>query len=165
MGCHALLQGIFPTQGSNPRLLCLLHWQVGSVPIVPPGKPRAFLSELKNPGIVVFNQDAFEHPPGGPWKALTPPSRTLSFSAPPILFSALQSRVSGGHCKHLLTVSAPSPSGSCAHSPLSGTKSRPSATKEVTGAAHLHPPLPAEIPRVLPALQLHVWTSTGTSHR
>ena len=23
--CHALLQGIFPTQGSNPRILCLLH--------------------------------------------------------------------------------------------------------------------------------------------
>ena len=26
MGCHALLQEIFPTQGSNPGLLCLLHW-------------------------------------------------------------------------------------------------------------------------------------------
>ena len=25
MGCHFLLQGIFPTQGSNLRLLCLLH--------------------------------------------------------------------------------------------------------------------------------------------
>ena len=25
MGCHFLLQGIFPTQGSNPRLLNLLH--------------------------------------------------------------------------------------------------------------------------------------------
>ena len=25
MGCHALLQGIFPTWGSNPHLLCLLH--------------------------------------------------------------------------------------------------------------------------------------------
>ena len=25
MGCHALLQGIFPTQGLNPHLLCLLH--------------------------------------------------------------------------------------------------------------------------------------------
>ena len=25
VGCHFLLQGIFPTQGSNPRLL---HWQV-----------------------------------------------------------------------------------------------------------------------------------------
>ena len=23
--CHAVLQGIFPTQGSNPSLLCLLH--------------------------------------------------------------------------------------------------------------------------------------------
>ena len=30
MGYHALLQGIFPTQGSNSHLLCLLHWQVGS---------------------------------------------------------------------------------------------------------------------------------------
>ena len=25
VGCHTLLQGIFPTQGSNPCLLCLLH--------------------------------------------------------------------------------------------------------------------------------------------
>ena len=32
------LQGIFPTQGSNPCLLCLLHWQVGSLPPVPCGK-------------------------------------------------------------------------------------------------------------------------------
>ena len=27
VGCHALFQGIFLTQGSNPRLLCLLSWQ------------------------------------------------------------------------------------------------------------------------------------------
>ena len=27
VGCHLLLQGIFPTQGSNPRLLCLPCWQ------------------------------------------------------------------------------------------------------------------------------------------
>ena len=40
VGCHLLLQGIFPTQGSNPRLLCLLHWQEGSLPLVPPGKPQ-----------------------------------------------------------------------------------------------------------------------------
>ena len=25
VGSHSLLQGIFPTQGSNPHLLCLLH--------------------------------------------------------------------------------------------------------------------------------------------
>ena len=30
MACHALLQWIFPTQGSNPCLLHLLHWQVDS---------------------------------------------------------------------------------------------------------------------------------------
>ena len=29
VGCHALLQGIFPIQGLKPCLLCLLHWQVG----------------------------------------------------------------------------------------------------------------------------------------
>ena len=29
MDCHALFQGIFPTQGSNLCLLPLLHWQVG----------------------------------------------------------------------------------------------------------------------------------------
>ena len=32
MDCHALLQGIFRTQGSNLHLLCLLHWLVGSFP-------------------------------------------------------------------------------------------------------------------------------------
>ena len=42
MGCHALLQGIFPTQGLNPSLLHLLHWQVGSLPLAPPGKPTCW---------------------------------------------------------------------------------------------------------------------------
>ena len=36
VGCHALLQGIFPTQGLN---LGLLHWQADSLPLAPPGKP------------------------------------------------------------------------------------------------------------------------------
>ena len=27
VGCHAFLWGIFPTQGLNPCLLCLLHWR------------------------------------------------------------------------------------------------------------------------------------------
>ena len=39
VGCHALLQGSFPTQGWNPRLLALLHWQAGSLPLAPPRKP------------------------------------------------------------------------------------------------------------------------------
>ena len=40
VGGHALLQGIFPTQGSKPCLLCLLHWQVSSLPLAPTGKPQ-----------------------------------------------------------------------------------------------------------------------------
>ena len=36
MGCHLLLQGIFLTQRLNQCLLCLLHWQAGSLPLVPP---------------------------------------------------------------------------------------------------------------------------------
>ena len=32
VGCHALLQGIFLTQGSNPRPLHLLHWRAGPSP-------------------------------------------------------------------------------------------------------------------------------------
>ena len=32
-GCHFLLQGIFPTQGSNLLLLSLLHWQANSLPL------------------------------------------------------------------------------------------------------------------------------------
>ena len=36
MGCHALLQGLFPTQRSNPGLL---HWGADSLLSEPPGKP------------------------------------------------------------------------------------------------------------------------------
>ena len=39
VGCHALLQRIFPTQGLKQHLLCLLHWQEGSLPLAPPGEP------------------------------------------------------------------------------------------------------------------------------
>ena len=38
VGCHALLQGISLTQGSNPHLFCHLCW-VDSWPLVLPGKP------------------------------------------------------------------------------------------------------------------------------
>ena len=38
-GLHFLLKGIFLIQESNLRLLHLLHWQVGSSPLAPPGKP------------------------------------------------------------------------------------------------------------------------------
>ena len=42
VGCRFLLQGIFPTQGSNPgslSLQSLLYWQADPLPLAPPGKP------------------------------------------------------------------------------------------------------------------------------
>ena len=39
MGCHFLLQGIFPSQRSNPCLWCLLHWEAGSLPLSYLGRP------------------------------------------------------------------------------------------------------------------------------
>ena len=38
--------GSFLTQGSNPCVLHLLHWQTGSLPLAPPGKPTS-LTENK----------------------------------------------------------------------------------------------------------------------
>ena len=40
VGCHFLLQGTFPNQGLNPSLL---HGQVGSLPLAPPGNPTITL--------------------------------------------------------------------------------------------------------------------------
>ena len=51
VGGHALLQGIFVSQGWNPRLFCLLHWQADSLPLAPPVNP--ILLDVKS-----------EHPPG-----------------------------------------------------------------------------------------------------
>ena len=51
-GCHVLLQGIFPTQGSNLYLFRLVHWQVDSWPLchlgssIPGMKMLYFLLEL-----------------------------------------------------------------------------------------------------------------------
>ena len=38
-GLPFLFQGIFPTQGSNLCLLCLLHWQMVSLPLSQLGSP------------------------------------------------------------------------------------------------------------------------------
>ena len=53
VGCHFLLQGIFPTQRSNLSLLHLLHWQVDSLPLVP-GKPTLY-SYVHIVGVGYFN--------------------------------------------------------------------------------------------------------------
>ena len=52
-GCHFLLQGIFPTQGSNLCLLHLLHWQVDSLSLPHLG------SHLS---LFIFNSEDCGHP-------------------------------------------------------------------------------------------------------
>ena len=39
VGCHSLLQGIIPIQGSSSSFSHFLQWQAGSLPLGPPGKP------------------------------------------------------------------------------------------------------------------------------
>ena len=48
VGCHALFQGIFLTQGPNLRLLCLLA--AGSLPLAPSGKPDCCGAIIKYSG-------------------------------------------------------------------------------------------------------------------
>ena len=52
VGCHALLQGIFLTQGSNLPTLHLLHCQAGPSPLAPSGKTVVLHThhELENIG-------------------------------------------------------------------------------------------------------------------
>ena len=44
---YFLLQGTFPTQGSKPCLLHLLHWQADCLPLAPPGKPQSERSQTE----------------------------------------------------------------------------------------------------------------------
>ena len=40
VGCRALPQGDLPDPGIEPMALTFLHWQRGSLPLEPPGKPQ-----------------------------------------------------------------------------------------------------------------------------
>ena len=56
VGCHFLLQGIFPTQGSNPSLL---HWQVDCLPLSHLGSLLVYLPALS---FLPFGQEALHFP-------------------------------------------------------------------------------------------------------
>ena len=73
VGCHSLLQGIFQTQGSNLQLLRLLHWQAGSLPLVPPRKPVQVPRPLFTASAT--SQEVNIQDSSSQGKALTPVSR------------------------------------------------------------------------------------------
>ena len=45
--CQFLLEEIFLTQGLNPCLLHLLHWQVVSLPLALPAKPLRYMKSTE----------------------------------------------------------------------------------------------------------------------
>ena len=57
VACHSLLQGIFSTQRSNSQLL---HWQVGSLPLAPPGKPTSYHRIFWGSGSEISPRGSFE---------------------------------------------------------------------------------------------------------
>ena len=62
LGCHALFQGILPTQGSNPHLLCLLNWQENFSLLGPPGKSIYPLSSVTQSCLTLCNPMDYSTP-------------------------------------------------------------------------------------------------------
>ena len=96
MGCHFLLQGIFLTQGSNPGLLNLLHWQAGSLPLVPPGKPQSESESLS-----LMSYSLRPHGLYSPWNAPGQNTGVDSLSLLQGIFPTQGSNPGLPHCKHI----------------------------------------------------------------
>ena len=62
-GTGRCLQGIFPTQGLHPRLLGLLHWQVGSLPLAPSGTPPPERIRTPWPDWIIHTYKSYTPPP------------------------------------------------------------------------------------------------------
>ena len=59
--------GDFPDPGIKPHLLCLLHWQTGSLPLVPPGKPKIKFMGADKSNSIPRQPEAENAGPQGPW--------------------------------------------------------------------------------------------------
>ena len=70
--------GIFPSQGLNPCLLHLLHWQAGSLSLMPPGKPSTTLRphKSKEPALAALWVHLSTGQGNVPTKSRASPSRT-----------------------------------------------------------------------------------------
>ena len=114
VGCHALLQGIFLTQGSNPWFLCRLHLQAGSLPLAPPGKAPSQAASAKSLQSCLTLCDPIDSsPPGssvpGILQARTLELVAISFSSACMHAKSLQS------CPILCDPIDGSPPGSSVH--------------------------------------------------
>ena len=87
VGCHALLQGIFPTHGLNP---CLLHWQADSLPLLPPGKPQEIFKVYFKSLICIFEKKIQEDPIPSPPAILVIPKLSKLNAALPCFYLYLR---------------------------------------------------------------------------
>ena len=99
VGCHALLLGIFPTQGMNPCLLSLLYWQGDSSPLAPCGQPPNIWDKCSAP-VPPLEFQALEWSMGAsnpPWLSVmkTSPGHETSFSL------SLSHGANPGKCQNL----------------------------------------------------------------
>ena len=87
MGRHFLLQGIFLTQRPKLYLLCLLHWQAGSLLLEPPGKPIYWVGQKVHWGVSIncyrkIRMNFLANPVQKTEKAMAPHSSTLAWKIP-----------------------------------------------------------------------------------
>ena len=84
VGCHSLLQGIFPTQGSNPSLL---HWQACSLPLSHLESPTWLCLKMTHQRCVLRNKHVW-------WTAdLTSKYGNIKHSAPSARTSQLATNI------------------------------------------------------------------------
>ena len=104
MACHALLQGIFLTQGSNPTLLCLQHGQPGSLPLALLGKPSGLRKHYQFSCIQLFVT---------PWTAAHQASLSITNFQSLIKLMSIESVIPSNHlilCRPLLFLPSICPS-------------------------------------------------------
>ena len=88
------------TRGSNPCLLRLLHWQAGSLPVVPAGKPRP-ISESESHSVV--SNSFRSHRLYRPWNSLGQNTGVGSLSLLQGIFPTQGSNTGGlPHCRQIL---------------------------------------------------------------
>ena len=89
-------RGIFLIQRFNPLLLYLLHLQLGSLPLGPPGKPLLSLRHKEKSQTTASHQPSLLLPPSNPWLPLSLAIALdfQSFSLPPLLPLIIQPSLS-----------------------------------------------------------------------
>ena len=101
VGCHALLHGIFQNQGSNLSLLHLLHWQAGSLPLVPPEK-HPIINAKWSESHSVMSYSLWPHRLYSPWNSPGQNTGVGSLSLLQWIFPTQGSNPGLLHCRRIL---------------------------------------------------------------